>query len=271
MCKVQSMLGHGWLPETCRTYPRATVQAGPRSLETAHLSCPQVINLLRQQSLSGEPAFESVDDEALRSGSEAPTLQTVQQRFEWYVQQVMAWRGPLGVRLYDIDVAPAIRMRYWTMVLASGEVFGRDWVRTLLDESTVSQLLANGAEGVRHGALQAFMQRARDRLAVSCVDIAPFLERYLEVKFRNHGFPWNPFAGNYTATFLDCVLPFSHCTLLLWTIVDSGGEVDATTLERAVYTVEKSVSHNTRIFDFVKRHPVLLQPERYREALLDLG
>lgn len=160
-------------------------------------------------------------------------------------------------------------MRYWTLVLASGEVFGRDWVRTRLDESAVRQLLASGA--TRHNELQEFIQRSRTRLAASSDEVAPFLERYLEVKFRNHGFPWNPFAGNYTATFLDCVLPFSHCTLLLWAIADSGGEVDETTLQRAIYTVEKSVSHNTRIFDFVKRHPVMLQPERYREALLDLG
>lgn len=77
----------------------------------------------------------------------------------------------------------------------------------------------------------------------SPVKLGPLLERYLEVKFRNHGFPWNPFAANYTATFLDCVLPYSQCTF----------------------------SHSTRIFDFIQRNSVLLQPERYHLALLDLG
>ena len=59
--------------------------------------------------------------------------------------------------------------------------------------------------------------------------------------------------------------------LLLWVLADSGAEIEGMTLERAIYTVEKSASHNTRIYDFVKRNPLLLQPERYREALLDLG
>lgn len=124
----------------------------------------------------------------------------------------------------------------------------------------------NGAK-----AWQAFVHEGQRTLATAHPDAMAFLDRYLEIKFRNHGFPWHPFAGNYTVTFLDCVLPLGQCLLLLWSIAASAGAVDDEALQRVVYTVEKHVSHNTRIFDFLKRNPWLLEPGRYREVLLEPG
>lgn len=315
LCAMQSRLGHQWLPETCRSYPRASVRSHNSLLETAHLSCPEVVALLFRQWRAGEPPFE-----VARAGAAEPPavseLAAVQRYFQWYVHQVMGWSGPLGVRLYDIAgvlsfmarkaaahglsesalgdkagrktqaierrlvrtaqqyanrklaVSAALRKRFWAWVWGSGQVFEGPWARSFLELGSLPDVLAAGGDGK---AMQDFIRRAAARLADANPAAQPFLERYLEVKLQNHGFPRNPFAGNYTATFLDCVLPLCQCQLLLWGMAEAGAAVDDAAVQRTIYSVEKSVSHNTRIFDYLKRNPLLMEPDQYREALLELG
>lgn len=321
LCRIQRRFGHQELPETCRTYPRVSVRREGVELDTAHLSCPAVVWLLHAQSGDGRSAFEHLEGHS-DAGAQRPAsvLDQVGERLQWYTGQLLAWPGPLGVRLYDLagtlafvqskaaagaldartladrvgvdppaihrrldriarqhacgELEPAlgVRRRYWQLVRASGTVFDRQEIKTRMDRSAVAQLLATNASG--HGAevaLREFVRTANQTLLARLPDAMALLERYLEVKFWNHGFPWNPFAGNYTATFLDCVLPLSQSVLITWVALDCGPDPDSAFLQTALYSVEKSVSHSTRIFDFVRQHPMLLQPETYRAALLELG
>lgn len=317
LCAVQAALGHDWLPETCRVYPRATVSSAATALETAHLSCPEIVAILHRQWRAGEPPYTmAVAAPAGECTAADSPLAAVQRTLENYLQQVMDWRGPLGVRLYDVagmlafvsrkagegslnadalaDKAGrkpqaterrlertaeqfasrklianrAVRQRFWSLVLAGGDALQKDWARSHLQASGFSAKLSARDDGK---SLQGFMQQAREALAAANPEAMPFLERYLEVKFCNHGFPWHPIAGNYTATFLDCLLAYAQCLLLLQAMAMASARVDDQALERSVYMVERSVSHNTRLFDFLKRTPWLLEPERYREVLLELG
>jgi len=50
LCRVQRVLGHDYLPETCREYPRVMVERGSLRFETLHLSCPAVTDWLVKQT-----------------------------------------------------------------------------------------------------------------------------------------------------------------------------------------------------------------------------
>jgi len=82
------------------------------------------------------------------------------------------------------------------------------------------------------------------------------LHRLLQVKFHNHGFPWRPFQGNYTATFLDVVLPFTVMILLLCMLDDAGEEITDALVQKIVYKVERNFTHNLSIFELLQQQPV---------------
>lgn len=321
LCELQRRLGHAWLPETCRTYPRAEIEGSHTTLRTAHLSCPEIVALVNAQLRAGEPAFEAEPTD-IRAAAvwEDPLLEAVQHHLEWYTEQLLNWQGPVGVRLYDLagtldwlqkkaqanalndrtladkvgskesDVhrrldkivrqralgkltpSPALRRHYWMHVAQSGKVFERPWAKSLLEGSAFAQHLVGGkTEPQADIRLRKLVQQRQHTLGEDHPEVTALLERYLEIKFWNHGFPWRPFAGNYTATFLDCVLPLSQCVLLLWSLLDDRTQPLAQqTVETVIYTVERSVSHSTHIFDYVRAHSFLLEPGRYREALLEL-
>ena len=100
------------------------------------------------------------------------------------------------------------------------------------------------------------------------IGVNKLLLRYLQVKFHVHGFPWRPFKGNYTVTFLDCVIPFAVIVHLLVALESAGVDVDSALLQLVIYKVERRFSHNFSIFDLLQKEPILLNLPVYSRAFL---
>lgn len=100
------------------------------------------------------------------------------------------------------------------------------------------------------------------------IGINRLLLRYLLVKFHVHGFPWRPFKGNYTATFLDCVLPFSVIVHLLVALDSAGITVDSSLLQLVIYKVERRFSHNFSIFELLQKEPIWMNLSAYHRVFL---
>ena len=114
--------------------------------------------------------------------------------------------------------------------------------------------------------VQASLRRLERHLGIN-----KLLLRYLQVKFHNHGFPWRPFKGNYTATFLDCVIPFSIVVHLLVGLESSGVNVDQALLQDVIYRVERRFTHNTSIFELLHKQPAWMNLSAYHRVFLQMG
>jgi lysine-N-methylase len=100
LCTIQQRCGHEFLPEICREYPRVSIATDEIQLQSAHLSCPGIIQLLlKQESAADLFTILSVSNDTQLS-SETNDLGLL---FSNTTTQVLSeTHFSLGLRLYFI-------------------------------------------------------------------------------------------------------------------------------------------------------------------------
>ncbi len=93
---------------------------------------------------------------------------------------------------------------------------------------------------------------------------------YLRASFMNNGFPWNPLAGNYIATFINCIIPFALIQLRLWIAADDQDAFTPEAVRDVVYKTERGLGHNTLLYDHLEANSGMLQLDRYLDCLVDI-
>ncbi len=116
-----------------------------------------------------------------------------------------------------------------------------------------------------HGLVMAMRDQARSCLPASYNDN---MRSYLIVKFLNNRFPWNPVEGNVIAAYLYCVIPYALIQLLVWMQVRVEGGIDGAEIKRIIYSVERHLNHNKRIYRLLSEHEELLHLDEYLDCLI---
>ena len=98
--------------------------------------------------------------------------------------------------------------------------------------------------------------------------IDAILTPVMQVKFKNHGFPWYLYKNSLELTYLDCVVSYSQINLLLWLLYESEKKITENDIITVVYKVEKTVAHNTVILEQLEHQPELLHVAAYAGSWL---
>ena len=124
----------------------------------------------------------------------------------------------------------------------------------------------NGQENL-HDMLALMQHNARKHVPDGYMD---YMRSYLVVKFFNNRFPWNSIEGNVVAGYLYCVLPYALIQLLVWMQVRVAGNIDENEVKRIIYSVERYLDHNQRIYKILSDHTELLRLDDYLDCVLQL-
>lgn len=91
LCKIQLHCGHDLLPETCREYPRVTIENSNThtKVKSAHLSCPGIIRLLSTQTPDTTLFKKDTPDNRERHSLDSESTE-ISDLLEYTVSQLMA-------------------------------------------------------------------------------------------------------------------------------------------------------------------------------------
>ncbi len=293
LCAIQDKYSPDYLPLTCQVYPREEIVKNQVTFQTAHLSCPAIIDLLSQS-----PSMDLLDNEqALYQASNLDIISQLSCTIHRYMQGIFQTSELyLGLKIYAISrilaeiMQLALEDTLTTELIhqqypSSPESLAATWLswqnQSHNDEFAQSQTaIRHFLQQVNTSVLSKYRAQFEAQFGVTVpnlsltrffkwreqVDIQPlepFLEKYIRVKFLNHGFPWNPIQNNHAATFLDCLISLVLCHHLLIAFDLAGIEVDQTKLKQIVWSVERLNGHSNHNIRLVSLKPELLNISEY--------
>lgn len=97
----------------------------------------------------------------------------------------------------------------------------------------------------------------------------PLLQRYLEVRFVNNGFPRFPYADNQVAAFLINIFPFILVNTLLWMRSESGTITDDEVID-IIHRVERAIGHSSFTTDFLEQYEEFFHLDSYAASFLEI-
>lgn len=307
LCGLQSAHGADMLPDVCRQYPRLHTRTATADIASATLSCPEVARLvIRQpgnQSLFHRRTTPSAATDPLSQYLDTLTTNVFDQRkFPlpvrlFYLGKILARLATLSAAgrldhtalretertwrqdLFDINVAakhgrlaPSALTSgsFWQAVYQFGaakELFvGIESLPPTLRDIFEIRESDSAAHYTRlHGTIADY--RARSREVLAPYDQA--LENYLRASLLNKGFPLNPVAGNYIASFMYAVVPYATVRLILWSKAAEANAVSWEQLEHVIYKTERRLGHSTLIYAYLDKQPELLRLDQFAECLLE--
>lgn len=292
-CDIQLSFSHEYLPRGCQLYPRETLMRSQTRFHTAHLSCPAVIELLAESRIGDLIRDES----ALYQARGMDIISQLCTAIHQYMETI--FRIPslyLGLKIYALSTVIGEIMQ-----LALEDTLTSDSLRSKYQRSP-AELQQRWQDWQQHshkqeferdkaqmkaflqtldtGLLAKYKQPLQERFRIDIPNLSlsgfikwreqteieryePFFEKYMKVKFLNHGFPWNPIQDNHAATFLDCIFGLILCHHLIAAFHKANIPVDDDLLKKIVYTVEKINADNLDNFRLISQKPELLQLHRY--------
>ena len=276
MCNIQQAYDKKYLPESCKQYPVVHVQKLKANLESAHLSCPAIVELI----LNTETNKLIEHEGGLYKEQGHDVISRLSLTIHEYMKNLFSIDEIyLGLKIYALSTilselnTMATEATLTTDMLDSRYVVSMDklsdkW-KSWRQESQNDEF--NRCRADIENFLQLFDSGLLDKYRIQLdkafdLKIPHFtlknlynwrkeqnikkhgqlLERYIVVKFINSGFPWNPNQNDHTATFLDCVFPLILCHAVLIAYHKAGREVNETEMNKIIYTVEKL---NTQTYD----------------------
>lgn len=96
LCSIQVSHGHDILPDTCQEYPRVEISNNKTQLKTAHMSCPEVAQLLLTRKLD-DVIFQSEDN---NKNKQATDISAILEETTLIILSQQQY--PLTMRLYLI-------------------------------------------------------------------------------------------------------------------------------------------------------------------------
>jgi len=121
--------------------------------------------------------------------------------------------------------------------------------------------------------ISIYQQVARLRKAALGVVRSPdnqgALERYLRTEFVNKGFPSNPVAGNYIASYLNVFVPFAVVLMQLWLRHATCKKLTSDDFIKAVYTTQQRLGQGNTLVMYLNDHPELLRIDQTLDVFAD--
>lgn len=293
LCDIQSTFSHEYLPLTCQRYPRETINKNTLRFETAHLSCPAVIELLAKAKMG-----ELIEgEEALYKRGNMDIISQLSSSIHHYMESIFKIDSLyLGLKIYALSTVIAEIMQLAAENTLTSELLNSQYRQSpeqLREKWLTWQSQSHNKEFERDkseiksflqkldtGLLAKYKQPLQERFKIDIPNLSfssfvkwreqveidryePFFEKYIHVKFLNHGFPWNPIQSNHTATFLDCIFGLILAHHVITAYHRSNIIVDEEMLKKITYTIEKINADNFDNFRLISTKPELLDISKY--------
>ena len=97
----------------------------------------------------------------------------------------------------------------------------------------------------------------------------PLLQRYLEVRFINNGFPRFPYSDNLVAAFLINIFPFILLNILLWIMAESKTITDDDVVD-LIHRMEREIGHSSFTTDFLEQYEEFIHLDSYATSFLEV-
>ncbi len=293
LCDIQKSFTHAYLPQSCQMFPRDIINKNTLRFETAHLSCPGIIELLARAD-----AKTLIENESALYGSQGlDIISQLSNSIHHYMESIFKLDDIyLGLKLYALSTVIGEIMQLATEDTLTTELLNsryqlspeqlhKKW-QQWRDESHNKEFerdkaeIKNFLQTLDTGLMAKYKQALEERFKISIPNISltnfikwreqteieryePFFEKYIYVKFLNHGFPWNPIQSNHVATFLDCMFGLILCHHVITAYHHANLVVDEDMLKKITYTVEKINADNFDNFRLISEKPELLQINKY--------
>ena len=179
----------------------------------------------------------------------------------------------VAVKRGQIRTDPLMGGMFWSGVYGvSAALFETELAGSTKPEllDALSRAKAAGSDKNYREAYETLIA-ARNQAKPLLAPYAPALDRYLQLLLMNHGFPWNPVAGNYIATFVNAIFPFATSQLLLWMVAATNRSITEEQLIGSLYRVERSLTHSWRVYRLLDKNPSALKLDRYMDCLVDVA
>ena len=303
LCNIQKSFGHEMLSATCREYPRLTQQGQGFEVRSMQLSCPESARLVlfpnhtnplfRVEEIATEIQGNPLSDffihlEQLlycerhiplsrRLLFVAKTLAELAIRSETgslTPKAIDGWKKQLKDGLEELAIAQQTSVPtgllgwFWqTYFLVNPKL-----VESLANQPTAETALwrlltdVNVAKSDRFPAIEGLLQESHTRIMATLAPFQNAWENHLLVSLMNNGFPRNPASGNYVATLVAAVYPVAITQLLLRLQVASDTPITRESIVGLVYKVERQLSSNNRIYEFLDHNRALLRIDQYWEC-----
>ncbi len=293
LCEIQRRFSHDYLPLNCQLYPRETMHKNTISFQTAHLSCPGIIQLLQESDLDNLIEGES----ALYQPKNLDIISQLSCAIHKYMQNIFAVKDIyLGLKIYALSNVLSEIMQLALEDTLTSDLLNRkyhvspdnlaeQWIAWQQNSHTeefdrCKEQIRAFLQKINTGLLAKYKDTFETKLNISipsfsltrffkwraAVDISqyePMFEKYIRVKFLNNGFPWSPLQNNHAATFLECVIALIICHQILIACHEEGIEVDESMLAKIIYTVEKVNGHSYDNIKLIGQKPELLNLNQY--------
>lgn len=139
-------------------------------------------------------------------------------------------------------------------------------------EADIQDLMTRPAPGEKE-FISIYQQVVRLRKAALGILRKPenqgALERYLRTEFVNKGFPNNPIAGNYIATYLNVFVPFAVVLMRLWLRHATCHEITSNDFVEAVYITQQRLGQGKTLIQYMNDHPELLRIDQSLDVFAD--
>jgi len=308
-CSIHSNNENSLQPDVCHTFPRMNLDNGFMQVNTLHLSCPEVVRLVLESPASrvlelSKPLRrwlqQGQDKEGDFSSPEAYMQRMLYLLWEkkqysysvrttflaklliyivesanevaidaTFFEDIYANMGPL---LQDFnkdvlagDVAPASKPS--ASIWHSCFLLLQDEMPGLISEG--SQFSKIAAVNNSQADFYNLVMETKETHKTQWDEIAPLLERYLEISFMNKSFPAKPYWGNYIASFLNVIIPLYCIEMGLCILLEQHGKITNQDLINTIYRVERKVQDNL-IYSQLTDTPDMLRIDQYFISFLEL-
>lgn len=308
LCLIHDRLGENYLGNTCKTFPRQTKYFSNYLLNSAVMSCPEIVRLVLEESkvsevfkLDGEfnyPEDPSINIDTFittvlskNNYSIAAKITTISRFLTNFSN--LSEKGELtlagfnalcrklnkplknaesDVKSRRIKIENGVASLFWYVVYQIVTSSNPDLVDVRIKNHAISDIL-NKKSYSEESCSRLFKEITRIRNS-SESEIRKIMagigERYLLVKFKSVGFPLSPPAENYIAAFLFGVIPYCFINLCLWIIFDVEKKLSVDDVVNVIYKTERIVQHSELIYKAIVKHKELLHIDEFEACFSDL-
>jgi len=293
LCDIQTSFSHAYLPMACQVFPRETISKNTLRYETAHLSCPGIIDLLAKEDVTNLIENEN----ALYGSQNKDIISQLSNSIHHYMESIFKLDEIyLGLKIYALSTVIAEIMQLATEDTLTTELLNSQYQLSVEQlqkkwqqwrDASHKQEFERDRIEIKYflqtldtGLLAKYKQTLEDRFKIDIPNLSltsfikwreqadieryePFLEKYIYVKLLNHGFPWNPIQSNHAATFLDCMFGLILCHHVITAYHRANIPVDEDMLKKITYTIEKINADNFDNFRLISEKPELLNINKY--------
>ncbi|MFV2061263.1 MAG: hypothetical protein ACC653_11320, partial [Gammaproteobacteria bacterium] len=159
---------------------------------------------------------------------------------------------------------------YWQFVFRFCRALHENTLKPRIEQSASYQALLelnqsnqefSDKDYLKHYQILHKLQRNIPKKITDLIDV--MLTPVMQVKFKNHGFPWFLYKNSLELTFLDCVVSYSQIKLILGLLYESEQKITEQDIITVIYKVEKTVAHNTLILKQLEQQPELFHIASY--------